>query len=84
VLSDFIISGSVLLLILAAMMGIDPRVRLYVDSFINEATPAAAHATASEAARAVVTAIADMSVDHAPLMIFVVAATVLVLAMLRT
>lgn len=82
-----LISGAALAIVIAALVLFDPRVRR---SFAD----VAADAPAAEFARMgsgvyelggiVVTAIVDQSIVHAPLMIFVVIATVLMLFMVRT
>jgi hypothetical protein len=81
-----VISGIVLLLLLAALVVIDPRVREHTGAFIG--TPGASSAGVSaqfaEVASVVVDAARDQSVGHAPMMIFVSVATVLFLAMFRS
>jgi hypothetical protein len=82
--SDFVISGSVLLLLLVTLVLIDPRVREHVASFISNTSPSAAGSQLGDVAYAMIVAARNQSLDHAPLMIFVVVATVLFLAMVRT
>ena len=76
---------SVLILTLAAF---DPRVREQIALRLSPGRPSAQIADASAMVRdltaVVVDAVRDGSIEHAPLVIFVLAATVLLLFMLRT
>ena len=72
------------MLLVFALVAIDPRVRDYVGTFIGGATPAAAGRGLQDVFSVIVMAVRDQSIDHAPMMIFVVAATVLFLGMVRT
>ena len=85
---DTLISGAVLLIIVMALASIDPRVRDHVRSFISAPTTPAAAIDAGnqleEMASTLLLVARDQSIDHAPMMVFVVIATVLFLAMVRT
>jgi hypothetical protein len=66
---------------------IDPRVRQHAMAFVGTSAPASAHVASTQLAdvtSAIVIAAKDQSIDHAPMMIFVVVATVLFLAMFRS
>ena len=87
VFSDAVISGIVLLLLVSGLVLIDPRVREHVTTFIGSSGPSAALGVSTHFAdvtTAIVLAARDQSIGHAPLMIFVVVATVLFLAMFRS
>jgi hypothetical protein len=84
--NDALLSAGALLIVLAALMVIDSRVRDHVTGAISGSSPQAvaqAGGYVQHVAAVVVTAARDQSIDHAPMLIFVVAATVLVLFMLR-
>jgi hypothetical protein len=87
-LSDALISGSVLLILVVALVSIDPRVRDHVRTFISAPSSASTATGGSSSlggiATAMIIAARDQSINHAPMMIFVVAATVLFVFMLRT
>ena len=76
-----------MLLVLGLVM-FDERVRQQLNTVFDTQHPGAAIASlggrASEAMAIVMAAMRDQSFEHAPLVIFGVAATVLVLFMLRT
>lgn len=82
---DALLSAGALIILLVALVSVDDRVRAHV---VRLATGAAsgdvAAAQLHDIGRTVVMAVGDQSVAHAPLTIFVVAAAVLVLCMLRT
>ena len=85
--SDAVISGIVLLLLVSGLVLVDPRVREHVVKFIGKSGPSAAAGVTTQFAdvtSAIVIAARDQSIDHAPMMIFVVVATVLFLAMFRS
>ena len=83
---DALISGAALIILLIALVAIDHRVRDRVvaaaqgdlSSDVRSAT-----AMANEVAGVIMIAARDQSIDHAPMVVFVFAATVLVLGMLR-
>ena len=86
-LSDAMISGLVVLLLTAGLVAIDPRVREHATSFVTTSAPSSARGAGSQLAdvtSAIVIAARDQSIDHAPMMIFVVVATVLFVAMFRS
>ncbi len=80
-------SAGVLAILLLALAAVDNRVREQIWLRFS-ARPAVELANVGERARdlatIVVQAARDQSIEHAPLLIFVLAATVLVLFMLRT
>lgn len=79
--------GAVVLL-LTVLVGMDQRVRDVLTLHGGTGRPAddvlVAGGRARDLALAVLDAVRDQSLEHAPLMIFVLAATVLMLIMLRT
>jgi len=80
-------SASALAILLAVLISIDDRVREQVGAIARGAstsTLADAGNQLSEVASVLFYAAQTQSLEHAPLMIFVVTATVLVLWMLRT
>ena len=85
-INDALVSASALILLLLALVAIDDRVREQIMMRVN-AGPSAQIADIGsrlqDVAAIVAAAARDQSIEHAPLMIFVVAATVLVLFMLR-
>ena len=84
---DALISAAALVVLLVGLVVIDDRVRERVMSVIRtgEVSSSVGSITsmASDVAGVLVMAARDQSLDHAPLAVFVVAATALVLAMLR-
>lgn len=87
VIGDTLISVSALLILLAALVSIDDRVRERVSGLMRaDAAPAelrnVTH-TVSSTASVIFVAAKDQSIEHAPLVIFCVAGTALVLSMLR-
>lgn len=86
-LGDAVISATALLILALMLISIDDRVRDRVSalwSTPNSAAIAGATDQFGSLAGVVFEAIKDQSVAHAPLTIFALAATVLVLFMLRT
>lgn len=87
-LRDVLVSTLGLLLLLGLLSAADERVRAQVAAMANGTPSTAEFATVSRQARAiggtVATAVKDQSIEHAPLVIFSVTATVLMLFMLRT
>jgi hypothetical protein len=86
VFGDAMISLCALLLLLLMLVTIDPRVREQVSGIWAPGSPAIAsiHSQVREVTSVVLSSARDHSIDNAPLMIFALAATVLVLFMLRT
>jgi ABC-type xylose transport system permease subunit len=84
---DALISAAALVVLLVGLVAIDDRVRERVLSVIQtgEVSSSVGSVTsiASDVAGVLMMAARDQSLDHAPLAVFVVAATALVLAMLR-
>ena len=80
-------AGSALTLVLALVL-LDDRVRDQISAVVDPRHPGAALADlghhANQIAAIVAVAARNQSIDHAPLVIFALAATVLVLFMLRT
>ena len=86
VFKDALISSAALLILLIALVAIDHRVRDRVEAALQgdlSSDVRSATSMAREVAGVVVIAARDQSIDHAPMVVFVFAATVLVLGMLR-
>ena len=87
VFNDALVSAGALLIVLAALMAVDGRVRAQVTAAVSGASTPHAVAGAPGKLRyvagVVVSAARDQSIDNAPIVIFVVAATVLVTCALR-
>jgi hypothetical protein len=85
-IGDVLLSIGALAVLLLALVSVDDRVREQV-ALRLAARPstelAAAGAQMRDMTAVVLNAVRDQSLEHAPLMIFVLAATVLVLFMLR-
>ena len=85
---DALISMGALAALLAGLVLVDDRVREQVAMHFNGAEPSTelAHAGSRlrDLATVVIEAARDQSLEHAPMLIFVLAATILVLFMLRT
>jgi hypothetical protein len=83
---DAMISICSVLLLLVLLVSVDPRVREQLSGVWSPGTPVAASVRSHvrEVTSVVMSAARDHSIDQAPLMIFALAATVLVLFMLRT
>ena len=84
---DAMISLGAVILLLMMLVTIDPRVREQVSGSLGgPGSPRVATISSQmhEVTSVVLTAARDHSIDNAPLMIFALAATVLVLFMLRT
>jgi hypothetical protein len=73
-----------LLALLLMLVAIDPRVRIQVASAWGGSTSTSVSKDLREISTVLLSAIQDRGIDNAPLMIFALAATVLVLFMLRT
>lgn len=84
VLGDAVISFCALLALLLMLVAIDPRVRVQVASAWGGSTSTSVSKDMREISTVVLSAIQDRGIDNAPLMLFALAATVLVLFMLRT
>ena len=84
---DALISAAALVVLLIGLVAIDDRVRERVQLVIQTGDLSSgfesATSMAGDVAEVLVMAVRDQSLDHAPLAVFVVAATALVLAMLR-
>lgn len=86
VVKDALISGAALIILLVGLVAIDHRVRERVQAAVQgdlSADVRSATSMASDVASVIVIAARDQSIDHAPMVVFVFAATVLVLGMLR-
>ena len=85
---DALISVGALGVLIAMLAAFDPRVREQISLRVSAGQPAAqvanAEATVRNLASVVFTAAREQSIEHAPLVIFVLLATVLFLFMLRT
>jgi hypothetical protein len=88
VINDALISLGALALLLVALVSIDDRVRERVTQLLStppsSAEIAGAGVQIENVSMVLYKAARDQSVDHAPMVIFAVAAVVLVLFMLRT
>lgn len=87
VFGDALVSTGVLAIVLGLLISIDDRVRERVEAAVTSTAPssvAGAGMRLSEVWHALFDAARTQSIEHAPLMIFVVAATVLLLFMVRT
>ena len=83
--SDLALSGGVLLFVLIALISIDVRVREQVRAVLGSTSSVqAAGSRIGEVGTVVFEAARTQSIDHGPLMIFIAAATVLVLFMVRS
>lgn len=85
---DALISVGMLGVLIAMLASFDPRVREQISLRVSAGQPAAqvanAEATVRNLASVVFIAAREQSIEHAPLVIFVLLATVLFLFMLRT
>ena len=85
--NDALVSAGALLIVLVALMAVDGRVRTQVTTAISGISSpqgmAGGVGKARYVAGVVASAAREQSIDHAPMVIFVVAATVLVTFMLR-
>ena len=87
VFGDAVISLCAVLALLLMLVSVDPRVRYQVSGVWggSDASPVTSIGQQlSEVSSVVLSAARDQGIDNAPLMIFALAATVLVLFMLRT
>jgi len=84
VFGDAVISLCALLALLLMLVAIDPRVRIQVASAWGGSSSTSVSKDLREISTVLLSAIQDRGIDNAPLMIFALAATVLVLFMLRT
>ena len=87
VFGDALISLCAVLLLLMMLVTIDPRVREQMSGLWGGSGPSAVSSVSTQVrqvSQVVLSAAADHSIDNAPLMIFALVATVLVLFMLRT
>jgi hypothetical protein len=87
VFGDALISAAALVVLLVGLVAIDDRVRERVQTVIRtgdvSSSVGSVTAMAGDLADVLIMAARDQSLDHAPLAVFVVAATALVLAMLK-
>jgi hypothetical protein len=88
VFGDAVISTAALLVLLLALTSLDDRVRDQVSGFVHHTPGSLELAGVGRQLRDIGTVVLDaareQSLSHAPLMIFTLAATVLVLFMVRT
>lgn len=85
--SDVLISAGVLAAVLLALVSIDVRVREQLGAAVSATTPSTltdAGTQVRELGSVLVDAAWTQSVEHAPMMIFVVVASVLLLSLVRT
>ena len=87
VFGDALISAAALVVLLVGLVAIDDRVRERVLSVIRtgevSSSVSSVGSLAGDVGGILMMAARDQSLDHAPLAVFVVAATALVLAMLK-
>ncbi len=83
-LNDALISAGALLGLLIALVSIDERVRAYLTMSMQGLDTASAGARASDLGGVVVLAARDLTIAHAPMTVFAVAAVLLLVFMLRT
>jgi hypothetical protein len=86
VLGDGLWSAGALAVLLTALVSVDPRVREQVTTMVHRAPTsglAGMGASLNDIGSAVFAVVRYHSIEHAPLVTFVVAAVVLVIAMLR-
>ncbi|MBI4485809.1 MAG: hypothetical protein HY655_07340 [Acidobacteria bacterium] len=83
---DLLVSAGVLAAVIGVLVSVDTRVREQVHEVVSAASPSVGGATIQlrEIAFAVVEAARTQSIEHAPLVIFAVVATVLLLALARS
>ena len=84
---DLLLSGGVLLFVLSVLVAFDERVREQASATfrgVSSSSPSNLGALMGEMADVTLGALWSQSLDHAPLLVFIVAASVLVLAMART
>lgn len=84
VFGDAVISFCAVLALLLMLVSVDPRVRIQLASLWGGSGTSSVSKDLGEISTVLLSAIQDHSIDNAPLMIFALAATVLVLFMLRT
>jgi hypothetical protein len=88
VINDALISVGALVVLLVGLVSVDDRMRERLVAALsappNSAQIASAADRIGDVSRVLFIALRDQSVEHAPLVIFGVAATVLVLFMVRT
>ncbi len=83
--SDALVSGAVVIAVLIILMSIDVRVREQVRTVVGTTSSVqAAGGRLGEVGAVLFEAARTQSLDHGPMMIFVAAATVLVLFMVRS
>jgi hypothetical protein len=87
-IGDALMSMGALIVLLGILAAFDPRVREQVSLSLSPGAPSAQIAQASTTVRSlsgvVIDAVRDQSIEHAPMVIFVMAGVVLLLFMLRT
>ena len=84
VFGDAVISLGAVLALLLMLVSVDPRVRYEVASVLGGSDTSTVTSAGKEVTDVLLSAIRDHGIENAPLMIFALAATVLVLFMLRT
>ena len=86
-MGDVLLSVGALAILLVALVSVDDRVREQVTQLLNAGPSTelvAVESQVRELTSVVFQAVHDQSIEHAPMMIFGAAATILVLFMLRT
>ncbi len=77
-------SAGALLILAAALISFDERVRDYTWRFLNRASVANARVEIGDVGSVILVAVRDQSMAHAPLTIFVIAGAILFLFMVKT
>ena len=88
VINDALISVGALIVLIVGLVSVDERMRERLAAALSDPPSSAQLVSAGnrvhDVAAVLIMAAKDQSIEHAPLMIFGVAATILVLFMLRT
>jgi hypothetical protein len=84
VLGDAVISLGAVLALLLMLVSVDPRVRYQIASMWGGSGTSSVSRDLGEISTVLLASVQAHGIDNAPLMIFALAATVLVLFMLRT
>lgn len=83
-LGDALMSAGALVILGIALVSFDERVRDYTWRFVSQTSVADARVEIGDVGAAIVGALRDQTMTHAPLTIFVVAGAILFLFMVKT
>lgn len=83
-LGDALMSAGALVTLGIALVSLDERVRDYTWRFVSRTSVADARVEIGDVGSAIISAMRDQTMAHAPLTIFVVAGAILFLFMVRT